>query len=113
MLGPGADYFGRSERKAVIVRGDRPDIQMAALGTPMQCLILTGGHHPIQYVKYEAEEEEIPVVLVQSDTVTATKNLETLFQHTTVHHLDKADYFAQLLAETVDVEVLKDALASD
>jgi BioD-like phosphotransacetylase family protein len=112
VLESAADYFGRSERKAVIVRGNRPDIQMAALGTPTRCLILTGGHHPIQYVKYEAQEEEVPLILVQSDTLTAARNLEELFQSTTVHHLDKADCFAQLLAESVDVDALKSMLAS-
>ena len=112
VLESGADYFGRSERKAVIVRGDRPDIQMVALGTPTRCLVLTGGHHPIQYVTYEAQEEEVPLVLVQSDTLTAARDLEALFQGTTVHHPDKADCFAQLLAESVDVEALKSVLAS-
>ena len=109
----GSDYFGRSETKAVIARGDRPDTQMAALGTPTRCLVLTGGHHPIQYVEYEAREEEVPVVLVQGDTLTTAKRLDTLFQNTVVHHPDKADCFAELLAESVDVETLKSVLASN
>ena len=52
----GVLYFERFSNKAVIVRGDKPDIQMAALGTPTSCIVLTGGHSPIQYVSYEAGE---------------------------------------------------------
>ena len=34
----GVLYFQRFDNKAVIVRGDRPDIQMAALRTPPQAV---------------------------------------------------------------------------
>ena len=48
----------------MIVRGDRPDVQMSALGTDMECFILTNGLEPIEYVKYEADEEEVSIVIV-------------------------------------------------
>ncbi len=99
----GVHYFDQSDTKAVIVRGDRPDIQMAVLSTPTQCLVLTGGHRPIQYVEYEAREEEVPVVLVQDDTLTTAKALETLFDGATVHHPAKVECFAHLLMGAMDV----------
>jgi len=102
----GVHYFGQSETKAVIARGDRPDIQMAALHTPTQCLVLTGGHHPIQHVRYKAEEEGIPLVLVQSDTVTTAKALETLFEGVTAHHPAKVECFAQSLGRVMDLEAI-------
>ena len=37
----GLDYFRRKTNKAVIARGDRPDLQMAALETSTKCLILS------------------------------------------------------------------------
>ncbi len=106
----GVRYFGQSETKAVIVRGDRPDIQMAALHTPTLCLVLTGGHRPVQYIEHEAREEEVPLVLVQGDTLTTVQALETLFEGVSVHHPQKADCFARLLAGALDPEVLIAAL---
>jgi BioD-like phosphotransacetylase family protein len=102
----GVHYFAQSETKAVIVRGDRPDIQMAALHTPTQCLVLTGGHRPVQYIEHEANEEEVPVILVQSDTLNTTQALDTLFDRVTVHHPQKAECFARLLAGVLDPELL-------
>ena len=110
VLDSGVDYFARYEKKAVIVRGDRPDIQMAALATPTRCLVLTGGHHPIQYVEYEAREEEVPVVIVESDTLTTARSLNTLFGGVTVHHPDKADCYADLLSKSIDLGPLYAAL---
>ena len=111
VLDGGVHYFGQSDAKAVIVRGDRPDIQMAALNTPTRCLVLTGGHHPIQHVQYEAEEEEVPIALVQSDTLTTAKALETLFERVTIHHPAKVECFAQLLGRAIDLQVVVTALS--
>ncbi|MEK7778361.1 MAG: DRTGG domain-containing protein, partial [Chloroflexota bacterium] len=105
----GVHYFGQSETKAVIVRGDRPDIQMAALRTPTQCLVLTGGQRPVQYIEYEAREEGVPVVLVQSDTLTTVHALETLFDQVPAHHAQKAECFARLLSGALAPGVLTPA----
>ncbi|MDO8751520.1 MAG: DRTGG domain-containing protein [Dehalococcoidia bacterium] len=105
----GVHYFGQSETKAVIVRGDRPDIQMAALRTPTQCLVLTGGHRPVQYIEHEAREEGVPVVLVQSDTLTTVQALETLFDRAPAHHAQKAECFARLLSGALAPGVLTPA----
>ena len=50
-MDPGEYIFSKQDRKAVVVRGDRPDVQMSALGTNMECFIMTGGLEPIEYVK--------------------------------------------------------------
>ena len=97
VLDNGVEYFDINHTKAVLVRADRPDIQMAALQTPTRCLVLTGGHRPIQYIEHEAREEEVPVILVQQGTLEASRQLDTLFDGASVHHLDKADAFAELL----------------
>ena len=107
----GVPYFSQNDRKAVVVRGDRPDIQMAALQTPTRCLVLTGGHHPIQYIEHEAREEEVPVILVSSDTLATVKSLETAFDETNVHHPGKAECFGSLVENAVDMTVLRSALS--
>jgi len=111
VLDGGVHYFGQSDAKAVIVRGDRPDIQMAALNTPTRCLVLTGGHHPIQYVQDKAEEDEVSIILAQSNTVAAAKALEPLFDEVIIHHPAKVECFAQLLGQAIDTETIVPALS--
>ena len=110
VLDNGVEYFGISHTKAVLVRADRPDIQMAALQTPTRCLVLTGGHRPIQYIEHEAREEEVPVILVQQGTLEASRQLDTLFDEAAIHYPDKADAFADLLQSHADLEALGQAI---
>lgn len=98
-LDPGDYIFSRRERKAVIVRGDRPDLQMAALKTSTVCLLLTGGQNPIQYVTYHAQEEGVPIVLTQHSTLDAMERLHTVAQRVTVHNPRKVACFQELLAQ--------------
>ena len=103
IMDQGITYFGREESKAVIVRGDRPDIQLAALSTPTTCLVLTGGHEPIQYVYYQAEQEEVPLLVVQSDTVSTAHALDTVLRRATFHQLSKLGRFQELMGRHVDL----------
>ncbi|MQF98335.1 MAG: phosphotransacetylase family protein [SAR202 cluster bacterium] len=93
----GVLYFERHLNKAVIVRGDRPDIQMAALQTDTSCLVLTGGHDPIQYVEYEAQEEEVPIIKVEGDTINTTMVLESLQKKSVFGHPIKRKQFDELI----------------
>lgn len=99
----GITYFGRTASKAVIVRGDRLDIQLAALSTPTTCLILTGGHQPAEYVYYQAQQEDVPVLVVKTDTMATAQALETVTQRCAVHHLGKLDRFQELIRSHSDI----------
>ena len=72
----GLDYFGRKTNKAVITRGDRPDLQMAALETSTKCLILTGGISPMPIVLHRATEKGVPIITVKEDTTSTLKRIE-------------------------------------
>ncbi len=102
-LDRGTLYFGICENKAVIVRGDRPDIQMAALHTPTSCLILTNGTEPVEYIVHEAELEEAPVVVVDTSTLDTMAALNTLQDSAGFDHPDKVERFGSLLKEHVDL----------
>ncbi|MBF8266499.1 MAG: hypothetical protein HW388_7 [Dehalococcoidia bacterium] len=95
----GVVYFERFSNKAVIVRGDRPDIQMAALATPTSCIVLTGGHLPIEYVRYEAEEEGVPLIQVEADTLSAALALESLQGKALFDHPVKQERFLELMSQ--------------
>ena len=99
-------YFGLRENKAVIVRGDRPDIQMAALQTPTACMVLTQGIEPIEYVSYEAEMEEVPIIVVESGTLETMASLHDLTEDASFDHPSKLERFGQLLRDHVDLNAV-------
>ena len=109
-MDPGAVHFGLRENKAVIVRGDRPDIQMAALAASSACLVLTKGIPPIEYVKYEAEQEEVPVMTVPTDTLVTMDAVAGLIDRARFDHQLKVERFQQLLEQHVDLAALYDSL---
>ena len=96
---PGQGYFARYNPSAVIVRGDKPDLQLAALNAGAPCLIVTGGLPPLSYVVDRAEEEEIPILQTALDTVATVQRLETLYTTTPFSGPAKAERIAHLLAE--------------
>jgi len=105
-LDRGSEYFGILDRQAVIIRGDRPDVQMAALTTPMACLMLTMGIEPIEYVYYEAEEQDVPIILVDQDTIPAMESLHGIHERARFDHPDKLARFTHLLKEHTDLSSL-------
>ena len=111
LMDPGVTYFGRYPEQAVVVRGDRPDIQLAALGSQLTCLILTGGHQPIPYVYHEARQKEVPVLVVASDTHATAEAMGEIISWGTVHHQEKAKHFARLLEQHCETKLLQDLLA--
>lgn len=102
----GAYVFSRRSRKAVVVRANRPDLQMAALETDTVCLLLTGGGEPVQYTLVEAKERGVPAVLTPLTTLEVMERLEALAGRTAVHHPEKPARFLELLLASAQVEGL-------
>jgi BioD-like phosphotransacetylase family protein len=84
----GLDYFGRKNRKAAVLRHDRPDMQLAALETSTTCLVLGGGEKPpMPSVLDKAESRGIPIIATSgaiNDIITVIEStlLETRFKQT-------------------------------
>ena len=76
---PGQAHFARYDASAVIVRSDKPDLQLAALNAGASCLIVTGGLPILSYVLDRAEEDEIPLLRTGLDTITTVNAIEDLF----------------------------------
>jgi BioD-like phosphotransacetylase family protein len=110
IMDAGETYFGRFEHQAVIARAERPDIQMASLMAATRCLILTGGNEPIDYIKAEALQREVPVILVQGDTLTTAEALGGLLEQANIHSLQKIQRFSQLVQQHLDLPALDAAL---
>ena len=105
-LDHGAYVFGRRENKAVIVRGDRPDLQMAALDTATVCLVLTNGKPPVQYIEHHAQLRQTPLLATQTGTLETMEKLNNIGERVTSSNAYKTQYFAELLESYCDVELL-------
>ena len=107
----GVHYFSARENAIVIVRGDRPDIQMAALATPIKGMVLTEGVQPLEYVHYEADQEEVPVTVVAAGTHDAAAALESLQETARFDHPGKLARLREIAADAVDFDAIDEALA--
>jgi BioD-like phosphotransacetylase family protein len=105
-LDKGAYVFGRRENKAVIVRGDRPDLQMAALDTSTVCLILTNNKPPVQYITHHAQLRQVPMLAVSAPTMETMEKLHSIGDRVSVHSAHKSQCFAELLETHCDLESL-------
>jgi BioD-like phosphotransacetylase family protein len=106
----GGTYFDRLPNQAVLVRGGRSDIQMAALNFPLNCLLLTGCEAPPQYVHERATDLDVPLVTIPHDTPAATALLEGLDARLTLEHPAKIAALAELASEALDLRSVADAV---
>ncbi len=103
-------FFRRKARKAVITGGDRADVQLAALETNTHCIILTGNMPPSSIVLARAEELGVPMLLVESDTLTAVERMESLMGRTRLHDEAKVARIREMFDEAVDCDALFHAI---
>ncbi|MCH2320854.1 MAG: DRTGG domain-containing protein [SAR202 cluster bacterium] len=106
----GVLYFGIRENKAVVVRGDRPDVQMSALDTPCAFMILTDGITPIEYVLHEATLNEVPLAVVETSTLETMDALNNLQDTASFDHIEKVSRFHDLLTVHADLTPILDRL---
>ena len=76
---PGQAYFDRTRAESVIVRSDKPDLQLAAINAGAQCLIVTGDLPVLSYVRERVVEDETPFLRTALDTKAAVEAVEGLY----------------------------------
>ncbi len=76
---PGQTYFDRTRAESVIVRSDKPDLQLAAINAGARCLIVTGGLPVLSYVRDRVAEDETPFLSTGLDTKGAVEAVEALY----------------------------------
>jgi BioD-like phosphotransacetylase family protein len=91
---------------AVVTGGDRADIQLAALETSTQCLILTGRIPPSSTILSRAEDLEIPVLSVDLDTLSTVEIIDRAFGQVRLHEPIKVQTINQMMVKHVNVERL-------
>ncbi len=103
---PGPEYFGRKANKVVIVRGERPDMQLAALETSTRCLVLSGNTSPISDVLRRAEDKEIPIILAKDDTTALVTSIEDALGKTRFHQEKKLPKLAEIMEQHFDFQAV-------
>jgi uncharacterized protein len=72
----GEEYFNRKNNKAVILKSERPDMQLAALQTTMRCLVIAGHGSPMPVVVQQAKARKVPLISTAGDVMTVITTLE-------------------------------------
>jgi uncharacterized protein len=102
--------FRKQINKAVITSGDRADIQLAALETSTTCLILTSNLRPSPLIVKQADEFNVAVLLVRTNTLETVEAIERIFGKTRLGQVAKLQRYEALLAEHVDLNRLYQVL---
>jgi BioD-like phosphotransacetylase family protein len=106
----GLYYFNRKKDKAAIIRGDRPDMQLAALQTPTRCLVLTNDTRPLANVILEAEDKHVPIVIVPKDISSTVADVEKTLAASAFKGSGKLKKFEQVLDKYLDFKYLYSTL---
>lgn len=99
-------FFKKQTDKAVITGGDRADIQLAALETGTNCLILTGYFQPSSIVTNRAEELGVPIILVNYDTLSAIERINEIIGKVRFHERIKIDKIVEVVKKSIDIDGL-------
>ncbi len=106
---PAISYLSLKPRKVVVTRGDRPDIQLAALETLTNCLVLTNNISPLPNILSRAKAVKTPVAVVKDDTVHTLEALERVWDKAKFSHEQKVDKLVQLLEQHLDLASIRQA----
>jgi BioD-like phosphotransacetylase family protein len=107
---PGQPYYARRGNKAVITRSDKTDLQLAALQTDTDCLILTGGLTPSPYTLDRASNEEVALMVTRGDTGATVNTLAGIFERSRFSSERKLERMSEMLRGTLDYEAVVAAL---
>ena len=100
-------HFRKNKNAAVIVGGDRSDVQLVALEGDSPCLVLTGNLYPNDIILTRSEVLEIPIIVVRDDTFSVAKKMETILQRHKLRDIIKIKQGAQLVSSNIDFEYIK------
>jgi uncharacterized protein len=100
------EYFRRGNNMAVVTGGDRADIQLAALETSTQCLILTGHLAPQPFIVSRAEDLEIPILSVDLDTLTTVEIIDSAFGQVRLQETIKINCARELFGNHCEIDRL-------
>ncbi|HBE93904.1 MAG TPA: hypothetical protein DDW80_00360 [Desulfovibrio sp.] len=103
-------HFRRSKNSAVIVGGDRSDVQLVALEGDCPCLVLTGNLYPNDIILTRSEVLETPIIMVREDTYSVAKKMENILSRHKLRDAIKIRQGADLVAKRLDFAAIRQGL---
>ncbi|MBN2141374.1 MAG: phosphotransacetylase family protein [Desulfovibrionaceae bacterium] len=103
-------HFRKNRNSAVIVGGDRSDVQLVALEGDCPCLVLTGNLYPNDIILTRSEVLETPIIIVREDTYSVAKKMDSILSRHKLRDRVKIKQGAEIVAKGVDLEQIKAAL---
>ncbi|MFV0347554.1 MAG: phosphotransacetylase family protein [Halodesulfovibrio sp.] len=103
-------HFRKNKNSAIIVGGDRSDVQLVALEGNCPCLVLTGNLYPNDIILTRSEVLNIPIVVVRDDTYTVAKKMEIILSRHKLRDVIKIRQGAQLVSSAIDFNYLKERM---
>ncbi len=100
------DPLFREPHKLVIASGDRSDMVLAACETGAAAILLTGNLLPPADILSQAEERQIPLLLVSADAYEVARQIEGMESLLTWSDAAKIDLLASLVKERLDLQGL-------
>ncbi len=103
-------YFKKKRNTAIIVGGDRSDVQFVALEGECPCLILTGNIYPSDVVMTRAEALDVPVLVVRDDTYVVSGQVEDILNRHKQRDRSKVEHVTQFVSSYIDLDAIKNRL---
>lgn len=103
-------YFRKSSNSAVIVGGDRADVQLVAIEGNCSCLILTGNLYPNDIILSRADTLNVPIIMVRDDTYTVAKKMEQMLGRHKLRDTIKIRQASQIVSDNLDFDAIRAAL---
>ncbi len=103
-------HFRKNKNSAVIVGGDRSDVQLVALEGNCPCLVLTGNLYPNDIILTRSEVLSIPIIVVRDDTYSVAKKMEAILSRHKLRAVIKIKQGAQLVSSSVDFEYIREVM---
>lgn len=103
-------HFRKHPKAAVILGGDRSDLQLVAIEGRPSCLILTGNLYPNDIILARAENAEVPIMVVREDTYSVARRMESLLTRQKLRDPSKFQQASQLVSAHVDLAAIRQGL---
>lgn len=103
-------HYQKKHNPAVIVGGDRSDIQLVAIEGRCSCIILTGNIYPSEIIINRAKELEIPIIVVKEDTYTVAKKMENILNTMKLLDESKINHGYKLVKNCINWDYINKAL---
>lgn len=88
---------------AVIVGGDRSDLQLAALYAGSPCIILTGNITPSELIRSRAESMGVTLIVVQEDSYTTARIMAHILKSKKLRDLSQIRLANSLVEQNIDL----------